>query len=185
MTLLSIHRYLKGLERSIPDYIIGISVIILALCIVLFIAIKGKKNGLKYGIRLLLADYVFIILCSTVIFRKSRAQARFDFMPFRTYYEIFSCKSSFLLPQAIMNILVFIPLGLLLSASFPIMKWWKLLFMGAGFSLVIELLQLLFHKGFSEFDDVMHNSLGCLMGILCYKACHKFFRDGGWVSKMQ
>ena len=63
-----------------------------------------------------------------------------------------------------MNIVIFIPIGLLLRASFPTVKWWELLLMGCVLSLMIEFCQLTLHKGFCEFDDVMHNTLGCVMG---------------------
>lgn len=174
MILLNINRYLKFLGRSIPDFIIETSVIIIVLGVISFIAIKGMKKGLKYSIRLLLADYILIILCSTVIFRRSRTYARFDITPFGTYYKAFLRNSTYLLHQLIMNIVVFIPMGFLLRASFPTVKWWKLLLMGTGLSLMIEFCQLSLHKGFCEFDDVMHNTFGCLIGLLCYNICRSY-----------
>lgn len=173
MILLSINRYLKYLGRSIPDFIIGTSVIIIVLGVISFIAIVGVKKGLKYGIRLLLAEYVLIILCSTVIFRKSKECVRLNLIPFQSYYKFYYGDSVFLLPQIIMNIVIFVPLGLLLRASFPTVKWWELLLIGSVLSLMIELWQLIMHKGYCEFDDVMHNTLGCLIGLLCYNVCRK------------
>ena len=175
MILLGIHRYLEVLVGSLPDSIIETSVIFIFLGFLSFIAIKGIRKGFKYSIRLLLANYVLIILCSTVIFRKSRSFVRFDFTPFRTYYEFYCRNSAFLLTQAIMNIVIFIPIGLLLRASFPTVKWWELLLMGTGLSMMIEFCQLALHKGFCEFDDVMHNTIGCMLGLLCYNTCRKWF----------
>ena len=63
-----------------------------------------------------------------------------------------------------MNVLVFIPVGLLLGLSSPSMTWPRVLLIGVGLSVGIETLQFIFLRGFSEFDDVMHNTLGCLMG---------------------
>jgi glycopeptide antibiotics resistance protein len=40
--------------------------------------------------------------------------------------------------------------------------------MGAGISLSIEVLQLFLRRGYSELDDVMHNTLGCLIGYGLY-----------------
>ena len=164
MILLDIHKHFSVLGRNLPDSVIEMSVIIIVLGVISLIAIKGIRKGFKYSIRLLLANYVIIILCSTVIFRKSRGFVRFDFTPFRTYYEFYCRNSAFLLTQAIMNIVIFIPIGLLLRASFPTVKWWELLLMGCVLSLMIEFCQLTLHKGFCEFDDVMHNTLGCVMG---------------------
>ena len=39
---------------------------------------------------------------------------------------------------------------------------------GAGFSILIELLQFIFKRGFAEFDDVFHNVLGCAIGFGVY-----------------
>ena len=38
----------------------------------------------------------------------------------------------------------------------------------AVFSVVIELLQLFFEKGLFEFDDIFHNTIGGIIGLLLY-----------------
>lgn len=63
-----------------------------------------------------------------------------------------------------MNVVVFIPVGLLLGIAFKQMTWWKALLIGCGISVTIEALQFFFVRGFSELDDVMHNTLGCILG---------------------
>ena len=47
---------------------------------------------------------------------------------------------------------------------------WKVLAIGGGFSLLIEVLQFVLKRGFAEFDDVFHNLLGCAIGFLGYLA---------------
>ena len=64
-----------------------------------------------------------------------------------------------------MNVVVFIPVGLLLGIAFKQMTWWKALLIGCSISVTIEALQFFFMRGFSELDDVMHNTLGCLIGF--------------------
>ena len=73
-----------------------------------------------------------------------------------------------LLPENIMNLVVFIPVGLLIGVVLQQRKWWKILIIGCGISIVIETFQFLFMKGFSELDDVMHNTLGCMIGYGIY-----------------
>ena len=53
--------------------------------------------------------------------------------------------------------------------SFEEMTWWKALLVSCGISVTIEALQFLFMRGFSEVDDVMHNTLGCLIGWFMVK----------------
>lgn len=48
------------------------------------------------------------------------------------------------------------------------MSCWKVLLVGAGLSVTIETLQFVMLRGFSEIDDVMHNTLGCLLGYGLY-----------------
>ena len=49
------------------------------------------------------------------------------------------------------------------------MTFKRVLFLGGGLSVFIELLQLIFKKGFCETDDVIHNVLGCLIGYYIYR----------------
>lgn len=67
-----------------------------------------------------------------------------------------------------MNVIVFISIGLLLGCAFKQMTWWKALLIGCSISVTIEALQFWFMKGFSEMDDVMHNTMGCLIGFGFY-----------------
>ena len=43
------------------------------------------------------------------------------------------------------------------------------LLIGCSISVTIEALQFWFMKGFSEVDDVMHNTVGCLIGYMLVK----------------
>ena len=60
------------------------------------------------------------------------------------------------------------PVGILLGAAFRSMTWWKVLLMGGGVSVLIETMQFFLKRGFSEVDDVMHNTVGCLFGYGIY-----------------
>lgn len=161
-------RYLEVLENSVPDYIyeglFSIAVITLLLCL----SIKGYKKGIGIACRILLIMYVFLIYCSTIIFRERLYKAKYSFSPFRSYCEYLNGKE-ILLYQNIMNVVVFVPIGMLACIAYPWMKWWKIVLWSCGLSVSIELLQYIFHKGFSEVDDVIHNTLGCLVGVITYK----------------
>jgi len=125
---------------------------------VVFIAWKGFKTGLRYSVTLLLTEYIFLLFCSTVIFRTTGETRQYDFHPFWSYDR------PDLLVENIMNVIVFIPVGLLLGIAFRSITWWKVLLIVCSISIAIEALQFCFMKGFSEVDDVMHNTVGCLIG---------------------
>ena len=152
--------YVFSLVQAIPYYIYEGVASIFCLGLVVFIAWKGFKMGLRYSVALLLIEYVFLIFCSTVIFRATVETRPYDFHPFWSYDR------PELLVENIMNVAVFIPVGLLLGVAFKHMTWWKALLIGCSISVTIEALQFCFMKGFSELDDVMHNTLGCIFGYV-------------------
>ena len=55
------------------------------------------------------------------------------------------------------------------DSSFTIRKALLVALMGCGISVTIEALQFFFMRGFSEVDDVMHNTIGCILGYILVK----------------
>ena len=157
-------QYWRSLWRDIPLYAYESLGVVFCIGAVVLFALKGFKGGWRYVSGMLLAEYVFVLYCSTVIFRPVASKRGYDFTPFWSYRAYFSGNNPQLLPESIMNVLVFIPVGLLLSLSTRSMTWLRALLIGASLSVGIESLQFIFLRGFSEFDDVMHNTLGCVMG---------------------
>lgn len=147
----------------IPNFIYVLLVIALCLVVVL-LGFKGFKNGRCNISRLLLFEYIIILYCSTIFFRHIAGDRDFNFLPFWSYYSFIKGENDHLLIEDILNIIVFVPIGILLWLSFRSFTWKKAFLIGGGLSLVIEVLQFIFNKGFSELDDVIHNTLGCLIG---------------------
>jgi glycopeptide antibiotics resistance protein len=133
------------------------------LVFVVFIVCKGFRTGLRYSSGLLLIGYLFLLFCLTIFFRPISDTSQYDFHPFWSYKAILDGRYG-LLSENIMNVVVFIPVGFLLGIAFKQMTWCKALLMGCGISVTIEALQLFLHRGFTETDDVMHNTFGCLIG---------------------
>ena len=151
-------QYIISLYKDIPQEVYEGLLSVLCVGTTLFIAWKGFKTGLRYSAFLLLVEYVFLLFCSTVIFRTPGETRQYDFHPFWSYDR------PELLVENTMNVVVFIPVGLLLGSAFKQMTWWKALLIGCSISAVIELLQFFLMRGFSEVDDVIHNTLGCMIG---------------------
>lgn len=143
--------------------------LLVALCIggVALLSFYGVKKGIKLTLRLLLFEYVVLIFCSTFFFRPTMKERIYDFHPFWSYVAIQEGRKH-LLKENIMNVVMFVPIGLLLECGIRVMTWREVLLIGAGVSLIIEILQLVFMRGFSEFDDVIHNTLGCMIGLGIY-----------------
>ncbi|WP_420314887.1 VanZ family protein [Blautia wexlerae] len=72
-----------------------------------------------------------------------------------------------LLQENLLNILLLFPAGILLPGlTGRKLKWWMGLLVGIAVSSAIEISQLLLCRGLFEFDDIIHNSLGCMLGCL-------------------
>ena len=79
-----------------------------------------------------------------------------------------------------MNVIVFIPVGMILGSLLKVKGSWSrngswfmvndswliVLLIGCSISVTIEALQFCFMRGFSEVDDVMHNTVGCIVGFM-------------------
>lgn len=67
----------------------------------------GARRGGRVTLRLLLAEYVFVVLCSTVFFRPVMAERQYDVHPFWSYWAIQEGEEV-LLVENIMNVVMFI-----------------------------------------------------------------------------
>ena len=153
-------QYIISLYQNIPQEVYEGLLSVFCIGLVVFIAWKGFKTGFRYSAILLLVEYICLIFCSTVIFRATGETKQYDFHPFWSYSR------PDLLVENIMNVVVFIPVGLLLGIAFKQMTLWKALMIGCVISITIESLQFSFMRGFSELDDGMHNTMGCIIGYM-------------------
>ena len=168
-----VKQYVISLYQDIPQEAYEGLQLVFCFGVVLLIAWKGFREAPRYSVVLLLVEYIFLLFCSTVIFRVACETRKYDFQPFWSYQAIQEGRAE-LLAENIMNIVVFIPVGLLLSIAFKQVTWWKALLIGCGISITIESLQFFFMRGFSEVDDVMHNTLGCILGYLILRGFRHF-----------
>lgn len=159
------------------EYFVGSFIV---LCIVFLLGIqKMREQGIRKSVLLfLIIEYYFLILASTVLCRDTSDAYRVKLMPFWNYVDIWNKKGYPAdIMEVIMNVAMFIPIGFLLSAGrfrLPlnkenlsrnrILKWWHVVIAGCSLSLIIEVLQLITRRGLCETNDVIHNTLGALVG---------------------
>jgi len=154
-------QYVISLYQDIPLEVYEGLLSVFCIGLVVFVAWKGFKTGLRYSVALLLIEYIFLIFCSTVFFRTTSELRKYDIHPFWSYDR------PELLVENIMNVIVFIPVGLLLGSLLRVKgSCLIVLLIGCSISVTIEALQFWFMKGFSEVDDVMHNTIGCIAGYI-------------------
>lgn len=148
--------------NHIPYHLCLIACIVFCVGTAVFLWVKGLKRGWRYSIALLLAELLLLIYGSTVFFRETNTTLGCDFNPFRNYQST----QAFLweLPESILNFVLFVPVGFLLGVVFRHMTWRKVLLTGACLSMSIEILQLILQKGCCDFNDLLFNTLGCMLG---------------------
>ena len=75
------------------------------------------------------------------------------------------------------NISMFIPTGIIMPILYKrLNRFWKVLLAGAGLSLVIEMIQLLFPGSVTDIDDLILNTAGVAIGDGIYKLVYRFIR---------
>lgn len=135
-------------------------------------------DGRRVTPRPLLAAYILFILMETIIGRKTGV-GRVELVPFWSYSH------PELRMEIFLNYVLFIPLGVLLSLvkkrdgqekdrdSGVELSTGRIVLTGFLLSALIELIQLLFNIGLFEFDDMIGNTVGCLIGAVIGKLIRK------------
>lgn len=130
---------------------------------------KRWRNIGRHCALIFLAAWVALVIAMTVVFRESGAESRIQLEPFRSYWD-FGEHSYFMecFAANMLNVALFVPIGFLIGAGFRHIRWMKVLQWGCLLSIVIEISQYVLRKGYCETDDVIHNTLGCLIGYGMY-----------------
>lgn len=115
----------------------------------------------------LLVGYAFLILAETVLIRKPFVGEHIKPELFWSWRQ-WSVQQN----QILANVIMFIPVGVLAGRIWR----WKGLWVAAGLSIVIELLQLITARGLCEFDDVIHNMVGAVIGVGVVMIGRKLFK---------
>ena len=123
--------------------------------------VVGRKWRWEGG---LLAGYAFLILVGTVLIRKPFTGEHLK-LELLWSWKAWSVQKN----QILTNMLMFVPVGALVGRLWK----WKGLAVAVGVSLAIELLQLITVRGLCEFDDVLHNMIGAVIGIGIVMATRK------------
>lgn len=168
MNELKVYTY-RAIGRIPEGVLIGL-VVLLGVGSLLLFWRKGLREGFRYIKLLLLSEWVFLILWICLIIRASIAERRINLIPLSSYFDI--AEHKYLMEATainVLNVILFIPVGLLLGFGIREITWKTVLLSGLSLSLLVELLQFIFKRGLCEIDDVIHNLLGCIVGFALYK----------------
>ena len=125
--------------------------------------------------KFLLIGYVLLVLYCTVFIKELSPNYSYDYHLFWSYKA--DGDGSFYFKENMLNALLYLPLGFLLPFAFKRVKWWQVTLFALFLSVSVEFIQLLFKCGFSELDDVFHNTLGCVIGFFLYKGIIAVYKE--------
>ena len=119
--------------------------------------------------------FLVVVLASTVFTRTSNGVHTYELIPLWSWYEIIAGNTA-LLEEIVLNMILLLPAGMLLPFVFDKkIKWYKAFVVGFIFSAFIEVCQLVLCRGLFEWDDMIHNALGAMVGcIVSNKVFEKF-----------
>lgn len=167
-------KYLETLIDTPPS-----SVYVLLICVAVvyssfIIGIKGLKEGFRLSIIGILFIYAVVVVCITFVFRSGSFVYEIRLIPFGSYLNLYDgCKRAF--EENLMNLLAFVPIGFLMTVSAKEQNWKRVAIVGLCFSFVIEFLQFHYKRGIGEIDDLIHNTIGCVIGYFVAKAIMRFY----------
>lgn len=161
--------YLLALEERIPNEVFCVLIALLFLAALSLYCLKKWGRFWRGFIALALLEYIFLIYCSTILFRDQWEDPIYNFSLFWSYAACSKGGSLDIGVDMVMNVVLFIPIGLLLGISIYKIRWWVVLMIGICISFSIEVSQYFTHRGFSELDDIYHNTMGCMIGYGLYR----------------
>lgn len=129
---------------------------------------KGSRRLQPAKVFIGFAFLVYLVVVAGAVFG-SRGnyyeQGNLNLQPLSSYKEAWYTFSFYAWRNLILNILLFLPMGILLPLLLEkCRKFWVTYLAGFGVSVMIELVQYMAHRGIVEFDDVLNNTVGTMIG---------------------
>ena len=125
----------------------------------------------------MLAALVYIVLVfGSTVFTRGVTDRQCELTLFWSWREMLAYHDRDMLQQILLNCVMLAPVGMLLpAAAARRVRPAAALAVGVLLSGMIEVSQFVFRRGLFELDDIIHNSLGCMIGCMAANAALHFF----------
>lgn len=127
---------------------------------------KNKLDKYRSISVVILVTYITIVLFFTVLGRRTLDYYRFGPGIASYYTDLLSGSTTINITELLLNILMFVPIGVISCFLFKRFKIFCAGAIGLGVSILIEGLQFLFRNGYVSLTDIIHNTIGALIGGL-------------------
>lgn len=189
----SLYKLVKGMDtisvalENIPEYFYAIILMFAAIILVMNYMILPKcklseDSKVKYRAYIgwiLLVLYLGIVLLITIVTREPSGKYEIQLKPLSGIINFSHINREIV--RDVLNLLLFVPVGMILyhrlkgrHAAF------RAMIMSFLFSLVIEVVQLVFQLGLFDVDDLIFNTLGGFLGFLSIGLWMKLMSKEGW-----
>ena len=136
-------------------------VMVSAVIMMIYLIRKEKMNRLQAAA--ILAELVFLgIVFGSTVFTRTGSVRQYELIPFWSWIAILRYHDMELLKENLLNCILLLPAGALL----PLIMNRKVKWQEALISATIEMSQLITMRGLFEWDDMIHNGLGCVIGCV-------------------
>ena len=135
---------------------------------------KNVMATMMWGIILSLdCSFIFVM---TLLGREIGDSYHIRLKPFQSYFLTLIEGEMEILLQILVNIAMYIPIGFLLPCCFEMFeRYRRVMLVGILTSLCIEVIQFILKIGMFEVDDIISNTLGCIIGLGLWLICEKMF----------
>ena len=145
-----------------------------------------KDNSSTNKLTIVLFVIYLIVLFWILLFKLGvrfsyMANRKVNLIPFRELL-ISNGKSDF--GEIIMNVIIFIPLGIYAAILFKRWAVAKNVFLFFLTSLMVETLQFTFRLGAFDVTDIITNTLGGIIGLMTFKIIEKLFKNSMKAQKL-
>lgn len=145
----------------------------LILVLAISLILKGMQGKRWYYYLPIVCVYIFLILSITLMEREVGGVSEISLDLLHKYAQMFTKgwwgNGQYIAREIIGNVILFIPLGQLLSVIFRGKYLPLIAILGFFVSLAIEITQYRYGLGTFEVADLIHNTLGAVCGYYIYK----------------
>lgn len=170
--------------------LVGLGLIVCMVFITRMLINSLTQERFQSVMRLLIPAYLLINLYLTILMREPAENSPVILVPLHAFFGMLGWdvrefsdfgrllqgvwrEPVFFTPVTMVgvaqNLVLFVPFGFLLCGASKQPHTLRILLMGLLLSLCVELCQMLFHLGWFEVDDILHNTLGTYLGICLYR----------------
>lgn len=149
----------------------------------------GKQTWMHHFVRYVFVGYVLSLVYLTILWYYPDITFKPDYYflnlrPFIWVNEVYDMGVRRMMSQLLLNIGMFVPLGLLLPIVFKVMgKFWKTAAAALGTTFIIETLQYFMGRS-ADIDDVIMNFVGGVIGYLVFILFRRLWGRRNWWENM-